>query len=105
MMSGELKHYSKWFKVDDNSYPTLRKAILGNKWSKEIIGSSTSDAIKKRLEKALKKNDTGMLIIPSLNELEDLWRLFSALQFYYIISRSSSSDFSLLLCSPTHFAK
>lgn len=36
-----------------------------------------------QVRKALKKNDTGMLITPSVNELEDLWRLFSALRFYY----------------------
>lgn len=66
MMSSELKPKSKCFKV------ALRKAIPGSKWSTEIIGSSTSEAIKNGLEKTLKKNNTGMLIVPSVNELEDL---------------------------------
>lgn len=36
-----------------------------------------------QVRKSLKKNDICMVIHSSVNELEDLWKLFSALQFYY----------------------
>jgi len=45
----------KYFKVDDNFFSNSKESNTCNKWSGEIMESTSSDAIKNRLERHLKR--------------------------------------------------